>query len=210
MQALADAGAAPVATLAKGKANLFLDGNPIVYGGAVDAVANGKRDAPPRTGDPIIVADHEGKALAWGVYNDTSQYVVRILRMAWECELAPHPASGSGKTVAVKCDVEEVIRDKIKVAARMRSDCGVALGNANGPTTVYRLVNSEGDGLSGVCVDVYDCGGKAAGGCRRGGVRGLGAHATRRRGQGAGRVRRDRPRVVEDGRAHAEAGGNLR
>ena len=29
--------------------------------------------------------------MAWGVYNDTSQYVVRILRMAWECELAPHP-----------------------------------------------------------------------------------------------------------------------
>ena len=159
LQALADAGAAPVATLAKGKANLFLDGNPIVYGGAVDAVANGKRDAPPRTGDPIIVADHEGKALAWGVYNDTSQYVVRILRMAWECELAPHPGTKSA-TAAVKCDVEEVIRDKIRVAARMRSDCGVALGNANGPTTVYRLVNSEGDGLSGVCVDVYDCGGE--------------------------------------------------
>ena len=164
LQALADAGAAPVATLAKGKANLFLDGNPIVYGGAVNTIANGKSDAPPRTGDPIIVADHEGKALAWGVYNDTSQYVVRILRMAWECELAPHLASGSGKTVAVKCDVEEVIRDKIKVAARMRSDCGVAAGNANGPTTVYRLVNSEGDGLSGVCVDVYDCGGEGGGG----------------------------------------------
>uniref|UniRef100_A0A7S0NKQ8 PUA domain-containing protein n=1 Tax=Micromonas pusilla TaxID=38833 RepID=A0A7S0NKQ8_MICPS len=163
LQALADAGAAPVATLAKGKANLFLDGNPIVYGGAVNTIANGKSDAPPRTGDPIIVADHEGKALAWGVYNDTSQYVVRILRMAWECELAPHPAS-AGKTVAVKCDVEEVIRDKIKVAARMRSDCGVAAGNANGPTTVYRLVNSEGDGLSGVCVDVYDCGGEGGGG----------------------------------------------
>lgn len=165
LQALADAGAAPVATLAKGKANLFLDGNPIVYGGAVDAIANGKRDgAPPRTGDPIIVADHEGKALAWGVYNDTSQYVVRILRMAWECELAPHPAAGvSAESVAVKCDVEEVIRDKIKVAARMRSDCRVAAGNANGPTTVYRLVNSEGDGLSGVCVDVYDCGGEGEG-----------------------------------------------
>ena len=47
-------------------------------------------DAPPRTGDPIIVADHEGKALAWGVYNDTSQYVVRILRMAWECGAGAH------------------------------------------------------------------------------------------------------------------------
>jgi len=56
-----------------------------------------------------------------------------------------------------------VIRDKIKVAARMRSDCRVAAGNANGPTTVYRLVNSEGDGLSGVCVDVYDCGGEGEG-----------------------------------------------
>ena len=51
-----------------------------------------------------------------------------------------------------------MIRDKINVVARMRSDCGVAVGNANGPTTQYRLVNSEGDGLSGVLADVYDCG----------------------------------------------------
>ena len=150
----------------RAKPTSFSAAIPSSYGGAVDALANGKSDAPPRTGDPIIVADHEGKALAWGVYNDTSQYVVRILRMAWECELAPHPGgvSSSASNVAVKCDVEEVIRDKINVAARMRSDCGVAVGNANGPTTVYRLVNSEGDGLSGVCVDVYDCGGEGGGG----------------------------------------------
>ena len=48
LQALADAGAAPVAKLARGKANLFLDGNPIVYGGAVEALSNGKADSPAK------------------------------------------------------------------------------------------------------------------------------------------------------------------
>ena len=153
LQALADAGAAPVAKLARGKANLFLDGNPIVYGGAVEALSNGKADSPPNTGDPIIVCDHEGKVVAWGVYNDTSQYAVRVLRMAWECRIVERPGSA---VAAVDCDVERVIADKIAAAYRMRLDCGVALGNGDGATTVYRLVNSEGDGLSGVCVDVYE------------------------------------------------------
>ena len=52
--------------------------------------------------------------------------------------------------------MERVIADKIAAAYRMRLDCGVARGNGDGATTVYRLVNSEGDGLSGVCVDVYE------------------------------------------------------
>ena len=39
LQTLVDAGAVPTCRLAKGKANMFLDGNPIVYGGAVDVVS---------------------------------------------------------------------------------------------------------------------------------------------------------------------------
>ena len=56
LQKVADASIVPTCTLGRGKANIFLDGNPIVYGGAVETVT-----MAPATGDPVIVVDHVGK-----------------------------------------------------------------------------------------------------------------------------------------------------
>ena len=51
----------PRVRIKKGKANLFLEGNPIVYAGAVDAVSGS-----PASGAAVIVADWKDCAIAWG------------------------------------------------------------------------------------------------------------------------------------------------
>lgn len=58
----------------RGKARLFWEGNPIVYGGAVDHVDSGSDLSP---GDPVLLADHTSRAFGWGVYNPNSMYRVR-------------------------------------------------------------------------------------------------------------------------------------
>lgn len=51
----------PRVKIKKGKANLFLEGNPIVYAGAVEAVSGS-----PATGSAVIVSDWKDCAIAWG------------------------------------------------------------------------------------------------------------------------------------------------
>lgn len=146
---MADAAIIPTCTLGRGKANIFLDGNPIVYSGAIETTS-----MSPATGDPVIVVDHVGAVVAWGVYNSDSMYKVRVLQMAWEVDVVQAPNGKKG----VFCDVAAVVSSRIAAAAALRVDLGIASGG----TDVYRLVNSEGDRLSGVCVDVY--GGESSGG----------------------------------------------
>ena len=62
--------------VAKGKANLFLDGNPIVYGGAIESI-----QGEPATGDPVVVCDWKNAAIAWGIYNTDSMFRVRIMQL---------------------------------------------------------------------------------------------------------------------------------
>ena len=161
LQAVADARAVPRCVLQRGKANMFLDGNPIVYGGAIERVelnANGDRLA---TGDAVVVVDHAGGVVCWGTYNPKSMYRVRALQSAWETTVA---TTEDGRVAAV-CDVREAMRGKVRVAAALRADLGLGGALADDDdddnrrekdrTDAYRLLNSEGDGLSGVCVDVY-------------------------------------------------------
>jgi len=63
-----------VIVLAIGKARLFYEGNPVVFGGAVGAVLG-----EPKPGDVVTVTDHKGKQVGWGVYNPDSMYRVRML-----------------------------------------------------------------------------------------------------------------------------------
>ena len=55
------------ASVKRGKANMFLDGNPIVYAGALEKVngANGRGDV--RTGDWVCVTDHAMKPICFRV-----------------------------------------------------------------------------------------------------------------------------------------------
>jgi hypothetical protein len=92
-----------VVVLEKGKARLFQDGNPIVYGGAVCSssawhfrstgsyscvcmlqVKEIKGD--PKMSDEVLVTDHYGNEIGRGVFNPISTYRVRILSRNFEPE----------------------------------------------------------------------------------------------------------------------------
>ena len=131
---------------------MFLDGAPIVYGGAVASVVG-----DPQLADAVIVVDHANAVVGWGTYNPHSMYRVRVLEMAWEVETVPRATAGRG--TAVRCDVGAVVRRRVRKAFELREAVlpYVFCGQTDGPerTTTYRLVNAEGDRLSGACVDAY-------------------------------------------------------
>ena len=119
---------------------MFLDGNPIVYAGALDRTrgANGRGDV--RTGDWVCVTDHAMAPICFGFYNETSSYAVRALAQAWE-------------TVAENAeDADGIVRARVREAYEARKALGLT---SNARTTCYRLINSEGDRLSGLNVDAY-------------------------------------------------------
>lgn len=58
--------------LKTGKARLFKDGNPMVYGGAVDFVLGS-----PKSGDAVLISDSRGNYIGWGFYNPESMFRVR-------------------------------------------------------------------------------------------------------------------------------------
>ncbi|PWA99783.1 hypothetical protein CTI12_AA003380 [Artemisia annua] len=63
--------------LKKGKTQLFRDGgSPMVYSGAVDRIIG---RPPPKTGDVVLVADGTQTPFAWGFYNSSSMFCVRLM-----------------------------------------------------------------------------------------------------------------------------------
>jgi PUA-like domain len=123
----------PSVTIAKGKARLFWDGNPLVFGGAVASV-QGK----PGPCDIVEVKADTGKLMAWGVFNADSMFRVRILAFASE-------------PLGATRDIGEVVEARVKTAIAARA----AVGLPSDSTDAYRCVNGEGDRLSGLVIDVY-------------------------------------------------------
>ncbi|XP_057486179.1 uncharacterized protein LOC130772400 isoform X1 [Actinidia eriantha] len=124
--------------LKKGKTQLFKDGSPMVYSGAVDRIIG---RPPPKTGDIVLVADGTEKPIGWGLYNSISMFCVRLMQL--EQEVARDPSCA--------LDVEKLLETRIHEATQMRR----SLGLPSSITSAYRLVNSEGDGLSGLIVDIF-------------------------------------------------------
>jgi 23S rRNA G2069 N7-methylase RlmK/C1962 C5-methylase RlmI len=115
-------------TIKRGKARLFRDGNPLVYGGAVE-----RTTGSINRGDAVEVVDGAGNPIGWGFYNPDSMYRVRLL---------PGPMAD---------DAMVAVRSLIETACERRS----ALNLPSEATSAFRLINSEGDGLSGLTVDAY-------------------------------------------------------
>ncbi|KAL7248828.1 hypothetical protein ACSBR1_011078 [Camellia fascicularis] len=67
--------------LKKGKTQLFKNGSPIVYSGAVDRIIG---RPPPKTGDIVLVADGTEKPIGWGLYNSISMFCVRLMQLEEE------------------------------------------------------------------------------------------------------------------------------
>jgi len=114
--------------LRRGRARPLWFGHPWVYANAIDRV-EGKAEP----GDVVSLADHDGRFIARGLYNPRSQIPVRILTRQDE------PVNAA------------FLRTRIAAARALRA----RLGLPSATTTAYRLVNSEGDDLPGLVVDVY-------------------------------------------------------
>ncbi|KAL4579653.1 hypothetical protein LXL04_015809 [Taraxacum kok-saghyz] len=124
--------------LKKGKTQLFRDGSPMVYSGAVDRIIG---RPPPKTGDMVLVADGTEKPIAWGLYNSSSMFCVRLMQLDEEVSGDPCCA----------LNMEKLLETRIDAAMRLRNNLGLPSANTN----AYRLVNSEGDRLSGLIIDVF-------------------------------------------------------
>jgi 23S rRNA (cytosine1962-C5)-methyltransferase len=114
--------------LRRGRARPLWFGHPWVYANAIDHV-----DGEAEPGSVVSLVDHDGRFIGRGLYNARSQIPVRLLTWADE-----------------PIDAAFFLR-RLRAARDLR--CALALPNPD--TTAYRLVNSEGDGLPGLVVDVF-------------------------------------------------------
>lgn len=124
--------------LKKGKVQLFKDGSPMVYSGAVDRIIG---RPPPKTGDVVLVADGSEKPIGWGLYNSASMFCVRLMQLEDEAL----------RDASCALDMEKLLERRLDAAIKLRR----SLGLPSADTNAYRLVNSEGDRLSGLIVDVF-------------------------------------------------------
>lgn len=136
---LLDAGLG-VVVLKRGKANLFREQrNPMVFSGSIE------RHIPPRGRsltdcDPVAVCNGTYACLGFGFFNSHSMFRVRILRhVEPEAEEAP----------PLPWNLEEDILVRMQNAVSLRE----AIGMPNSMTNIYRVINGEGDRLSGLIVD---------------------------------------------------------
>jgi 23S rRNA (cytosine1962-C5)-methyltransferase len=114
--------------LKRGRANPLWQGHPWVYSGAV-----AREEGSYEAGDVVDVSDAEGRYIGRGFVNPRSQIRVRMV------------------TTRDEAVDEKLIARRIKEAIGLRAR--LLLPSAE--TNAYRLVNSEGDGLPGLVVDVY-------------------------------------------------------
>jgi len=136
--------------LKEGKEFMFNMGSPMVYSGATEVVSGKRGGPPPQAGDPVSLVDCRGREIGWGVFNPVSMFRVRIMQFE-------HEYAGPGATAEARAaymDVAALVRLRVRQAAQLRAAMGLGADRQAAATTVYRLLNSEGDGLSGVVADV--------------------------------------------------------
>lgn len=114
--------------LRRGRARPLWFGHPWVYANAVDRV-----EGQVEPGCIVSLLDHDGRFIGRGIYNSRSQIPVRLFTRAEE-----------------PVDAAFFVR-RLRAAQALRA----ALELPSSETTAYRLVNSEGDQLPGLVVDVF-------------------------------------------------------
>ncbi len=114
--------------LRRGRARPLWFGHPWVYANAVDRV-----EGVAEPGRVVSLLDHDGRFIGRGIYNSRSQIPVRLLTRADE-----------------PIDAAFFVR-RVRAAQALRA----ALALPSAETTAYRTVNSEGDHLPGLVVDVF-------------------------------------------------------
>lgn len=129
-----------VAVLKGAKAHLFRnDGSCLVFAGAVDRVTPRIGTDGVTAAEAVCVVDGVGRKVGYGVYNSTdSMFAVRILKHV-------------GNEKEVTFDVGESVKLRVRRAFSVRKSFGLPCSG----TDVFRAVNSEGDRLSGLAVDIF-------------------------------------------------------
>src|SRR5262245_35181280 len=115
----------PTVLLKPGEADRVVAGHPWVYQGAILRLTQ-----PARDGELVQVKDHRQRFLGAGFFNSKSKIHVRIL--------APD------RVVVDEAFFEQAIEAAIAVRRKHLPDA-----------TTFRVVNAEGDFLSGLVVDKY-------------------------------------------------------
>ena len=118
--------------LKRGRANPLWHGHPWVYSGAI-----AREEGTFEAGDVVEVCDVDGRRIGLGFINPRSQIRVRLATRRDEVVDGPF------------------LLRRLDEARRMRARIGLPSHEAGAQTTAYRLVNSEGDGLPGLVVDIY-------------------------------------------------------
>src|SRR5262245_38238608 len=119
----------PQVILQPRRARPFYGRHPWVYAGAIAHVTG-----DPADGDEVDLLSHAGNFVARGLFNGKSKIRVRLY--CWTPEQALDRA---------------FFRERLETAVRLRR---FILG-LDDPGRACRLVYSEADGLSGLCVDRY-------------------------------------------------------
>lgn len=111
----------------------IIQGHPWVF---PKAIANDTSSI--KTGELVKVVSAQNEAIGVGVFNEHSLYRVRMLAYASE------PVNLE--------DLAAIIEYRLRQAHYLRQQ----LSLPNSTTNAYRLFNSEGDGLSGLTIDIYE------------------------------------------------------
>lgn len=128
------------------KIHLFYNGQPTaLYSGGV-ALELAPAHGNLHTGSCVAVVDDKGRTVGHGVYNATSMFRVRLL--SWtdhQNNVEDHDESSAGWTI------DHALATRLKEAVEMRLMSGLPSQH----TTAYRVVNGDGDRLSGLFIDVF-------------------------------------------------------
>ncbi|HTY56736.1 MAG TPA: class I SAM-dependent rRNA methyltransferase [Candidatus Binataceae bacterium] len=120
----------PCVTLKRGRDGPVRGGSPWVFSQAIERV----EPADLSAGSAVELFDANGSRLAFGYYNPSTTIAVRILEWG--------PVHGPG-------EIEGIIERRLSSALELRRQI------VRGETNCYRLLNGDGDGLSGLVVDRY-------------------------------------------------------
>jgi len=116
--------------LKRGKTKPILCGHPWIFSGAI-----ARHEGDPDVQDVVEVVDDQGRPLGYGLWSPQSQIRVRMLTV---------DGAFQGRL-----DIDWLIQRLTALRDQRRW-----LGLPSAETNSYRLVNSEGDGLPGLVVDV--------------------------------------------------------
>lgn len=120
--------------LKRGRSKPFWVGHPWVFSGAIERVVGTGSDE----GGACVVEDERGNVLGSGYYNPRGIIAVRLFEHRRTTDRGYEPRG-----------LAAILPERLSAAVARRE----VLGLPSDATDTYRLVNSEGDGLSGLVVD---------------------------------------------------------